>query len=94
MNKDFKYLPRDKRKKILLISDDIRVTSGVATVGKEIVLHTAQHFNWVQIAGAMQHPEKGKIFDLSPNINTEMGLSDSDVKLYPTDGYGNQEIVR
>ena len=94
MNKDFKYLPKDKRKKILLISDDIRVTSGVATVGKEIVLHTAQHFNWVQIAGAMQHPEKGKIFDLSPNINTEMGLSDSDVKLYPTDGYGNQEIVR
>ena len=94
MNKNFKYLPKDKRKKILLISDDIRVTSGVATVGKEIVLHTCQHFNWVQIAGAMQHPEKGKIFDLSPNINQEMGLSDSDVKLYPADGYGNQEMVR
>ena len=94
MNKNFKYLPKDKRKKILLISDDIRVTSGVATVGKEIVLHTCQHFNWVQIAGAMQHPEKGKIFDLSPNINQEMGLSDSNVKLYPADGYGNQEMVR
>ncbi len=41
MNKDFKYLPKNDRKKILLICDDIRVHSGIATVGKEIVLHTA-----------------------------------------------------
>ena len=40
MNKSYKYLPKDKRKKILLITDDIRVHSGVATVGKEIVLET------------------------------------------------------
>ena len=38
MNKDFKYIPKDKRKKILLICDDIRVHSGVATIAKEIVL--------------------------------------------------------
>ena len=94
MNKDFKYLPKDKRKKILLICDDIRVHSGIATVAKEIVLHSAQHFNWAQIAGAIQHPDKGKIFDLSPNINQEIGLTDSDVKLYPVDGYGNIELVR
>ena len=43
MNKSFKYLPKDKRKKILLITDDIRVHSGVATVGKEIVLETCHH---------------------------------------------------
>ena len=41
MNKTtFKYLPPQKRKKILLICDDIRVHSGVATVAKEIVIHT------------------------------------------------------
>ena len=45
MNKDFKYIPKDKRKKILLISDDVRVHSGVATIAKEIVIHTAHHFN-------------------------------------------------
>ena len=94
MNKDFKYLPKDKRKKILLICDDIRVHSGIATVAKEIVMHTAQHFNWVQIAGAIKHPDKGKIFDLSNEVNKQTGLTDSNIKLYPVDGYGNIELVR
>jgi glycosyltransferase involved in cell wall biosynthesis len=94
MNKDFKYLPPNKRKKILLICDDIRVHSGIATVGKEIVLHTAQHFNWAQIAGAIKHPDKGKLFDLSESINKETGLNDSNIKLFPVDGYGNIELVR
>ena len=94
MNKDFKYLPLNERKKILLICDDIRVHSGIATVGKEIVVHTAQHFNWVQIAGAIKHPDKGKVFDLSQGVNQETGLTDSNVKLFPVDGYGNIELVR
>ena len=62
MNKSFKYLPPNERKKILLICDDIRVHSGVATVAKEIVTHTAQHFNWVNVGGAINHPDKPKIF--------------------------------
>jgi glycosyltransferase involved in cell wall biosynthesis len=94
MNKDFDYLPQNKRKKILLICDDIRVHSGIATVAKEIVMHSSHHFNWVQIAGAIQHPDKGKAIDLSQNINKETGLTDSNVKLYPVDGYGNIELVR
>jgi hypothetical protein len=40
MNKTLS-IPKDKRKKILLICDDIRVHSGVATVAKEIVVHTS-----------------------------------------------------
>ena len=94
MNKDFKYLPKEDRKKILLICDDIRVTSGIATVAKEIVMHTSQHFNWAQIAGAIKHPDKGKIFDISNDINRDTGLTDASVFLYPTDGYGNIELVR
>ena len=94
MNKDFKYIPKDKRKKILLICDDIRVHSGVATIAKEIVIHTAQHFNWVQIAGAIKHPDTGKKIELSNDTNKETGLNDSSVVLYPTDGYGNQDLVR
>ena len=38
MNSSFAYLPTDKRKKIMLITDDIRVHSGVGSVGKEIVV--------------------------------------------------------
>ena len=94
MNKSFKYLPKDKRKKILLICDDIRVHSGVATVAKEIVIHTAHHFNWVQIAGAIQHPEKGKKLDLCEDTNNVVKIDDASVFLYPTDGYGNPDILR
>ena len=56
MNKSFKYLRPNERQKILLICDDIRVHSGVATVAKGIVMHTAQHFNWVNVGGAIKHP--------------------------------------
>jgi glycosyltransferase involved in cell wall biosynthesis len=94
MNKSFKHLPKDKRKKILLICDDIRVHSGVATVAKEIVIHTAHHFNWVQMAGAIKHPDIGKKFDLSQNINENTGVNDSSVILYPTNGYGTPDTIR
>ena len=94
MNKDFKYIPKDKRKKILLLCDDIRVHSGVATVAKEIVFGTCQHFNWVQMAGAISHPEKGKRLDLSQSTNKEVGIDDSSVMLYPVDDYGNATILR
>lgn len=94
MDSSFKYIPKDKRKKILLICDDIRVHSGVATVAKEMVMHTCQHFNWTQIAGAIKHPDKGKRFDLSEDTNKLAGLTDSSVVVYPVDGYGNPDVVR
>ena len=87
MNKDFKHIPKEQRKKILLVCDDIRVHSGVATVAKEIVIHTAHHFNWVNVAGAIQHPEKGKVLDISSATNVEAKIEDSSVKLYCVDGY-------
>ena len=94
MNSSFAYLPPNERKKILLICDDIRVHSGVATVAREIVLNTAQHFNWVQIAGAINHPDKGKKLDLSPDTNANTGLTDTSVMMYPVDGYGDPNLVR
>jgi len=94
MNKDFKYIPKDKRKKIMLIADDIRVHSGVATVAKEIVLKTCQHFNWVNVAGAIKHPEKGKRLDLSKDTTDLSGVEDASVMIYPVDGYGDPRIIR
>jgi glycosyltransferase involved in cell wall biosynthesis len=87
-------LPPEKRKKILLICDDIRVHSGIATVAREVVLHTAQHFNWVNIGGAIQHPDVGKRFDLSQDTNINSGLTDSSVILYPINGYGDPTLLR
>ena len=94
MNSSFAYLPPNERKKILLICDDIRVHSGIATIAREVVLHTAQHFNWVNIGGAIQHPEAGKRFDLSEDTNKNTGLSDSNVVLYPVNGYGDPFLLR
>ena len=94
MNSSFAYLPPDKRKKILLICDDIRVHSGVATVAREIVVHTSQHFNWVNIGGSITHPEAGKRLDLSQSNNEITGLKDSSVFIYPVNEYGNPDILR
>jgi len=94
MNSSFAYLPQNERKKILLICDDIRVPSGVATVGRELVLNTAQHFNWINIGGALQHPEQGKRLDLSQDTDVNTGLTDSSVFLYPVSGYGDANLIR
>ena len=94
MNQSFAYLPQNERKKILLICDDIRVHSGVATVARELVLNTAQHFNWVNVGGAINHPEAGKRMDLSTDTNATTGLVDSSVILYPTNGYGDARLIR
>ena len=94
MNKSFAYLPPEQRKKILLICDDIRVHSGVATVGREVVVNTAQHFNWVNIAGSINHPEAGKRLDLSQSTNETNGLTDSSIMLYPTHDYGGPDMLR
>ena len=49
------------KKKILLMSDDLRMHSGVATVSKDIVFETLNEYDWVQIGGAINHPEKVKL---------------------------------
>jgi glycosyltransferase involved in cell wall biosynthesis len=88
------YIPQAQRKKILLLCDDIRMTSGISTMAREITIGTAHHYNWVNVGGAIQHPEKGKRFDLSPDTNTHAGIDDASVFLYPIDGYGSPEFIR
>ena len=88
------YIEKDKRKKILLLCDDIRMTSGISTMAREIVIGTAGHYNWVNVGGAMQHPEAGKRLDVSQDTSNVAGIPDASVFLYPTNGYGSPELVR
>jgi len=88
------YIPKDKRKKIMLLCDDIRVHSGIAHMGRELVMNTCHHYNWVNVGGAVKHPEAGQRFDLSGDTDQQTGLSDSSVFLYPVDGYGNPDLIR
>ena len=83
-----------KKKKILLLGDDLRYFSGVATMSKEIVLGTVDKYDWVQIGGAINQPDAGKIIDLSESVQKETGIENAYVKLYPTNGYGNMQLVR
>ena len=88
------YIPKDQRKKILLMCDDIRTHSGIGTIAKEIVVHTAHHFNYVNVGAAIQHPEAGKRLDLSESTNQEAGIKDASVIIYPSNGYGTPDLVR
>ena len=88
------YIPKEQRKNILLLTDDIRFTSGVGNVGKEIVLHTAHRYNWYNVGAAMQHPDQGKIFDLSEEINKLAGITDAEVLIQPNNGYGDPRLLR
>lgn len=81
------------KKRILLLSDDLRMNSGIATMSRQLVLDTVHKYDWVQIGGAIKHPDKGKIFDLSQATNQMLNLKDCYVKVYPTDGYGNEQMV-
>lgn len=81
------------KRKILLLSDDLRMHSGIATMSREIVLGTVHHYDWVQIAGAVKHPEAGKVVDLSQATRDLTKVQDANVRLYPTDGYGNEQLL-
>jgi glycosyltransferase involved in cell wall biosynthesis len=84
---------KPKKKKILLLADDFRLPSGIGTVSKEIIFNTVQHYDWVQLGAALQHPEAGQGFDLSQQIALETGIADASVKVIPWNGYGDRNIL-
>tara|TARA_R110000824_G_scaffold207974_2_gene393536 strand:- start:1501 stop:2967 length:1467 start_codon:yes stop_codon:yes gene_type:complete len=88
------YIPRDQRKTILMLSDDIRTHSGVGNMAKEIILNTAHCFNWVNLGGAVKHPEEGKAFDVSADADKFLGLTDTSIKVVACNGYGDVQTLR
>ena len=83
-----------KKPLILLLSDDMRLHSGIATMSKEIILHTSHKYDWIQIGAAVKHPDEGKFFDVSDSVNEEAGIDNASVRIIPCSGYGNQQLVR
>tara|TARA_B100000214_G_scaffold366744_1_gene336077 strand:- start:256 stop:1668 length:1413 start_codon:yes stop_codon:yes gene_type:complete len=82
------------KKKILLLSDDLRMSSGVGTVSKNFVIGTIDKYDWVQVGGAIKHPEEGKLVDMNDSVRKETGIEDAYLKIYPISGYGSQELIR
>jgi len=83
-----------KKKKILLLSDDLRMHSGIATQSKEFVMGTLDKYDWIQLGGAVKHPEQGKVIDMSEAAKTQYGIEGGQLKIYPISGYGNPQILR
>jgi glycosyltransferase involved in cell wall biosynthesis len=94
MKEKFRYVKKEDRKKILLLCDDIRMHSGIATMAREIVVGTSHHFNWINLGAAINHPEVGQAFDISQEVNRITGNEDSDVKVIPNNGYGDAMQIR
>jgi glycosyltransferase involved in cell wall biosynthesis len=82
------------KKKILLLSDDLRMSSGIANVSKQFVLGTVDKYDWVQLGAAINHPDQGKILDLSEEVRKTTGVADANVRVIPFNGYGNADIIR
>ena len=86
--------PTNSKPTLLLLSDDLRLQSGIATMSREFVVGTTHAFNWIQLGSAINHPEIGKVLDVSPDVNKEAGIEDANVKIIPHQGYGNPFILR
>jgi hypothetical protein len=82
-----------QKPKGLLLSDDLRMHSGIATMSRELVIGTVKAYDWVQIAGAIQHPDKGKVVNMDAATAQLSGVPDAKVVLYPVDGYGSEETL-
>lgn len=82
------------KKTILLLSDDLRMHSGIATMSREIVLGTVHKYNWIQVGAAINHPEAGKIMDISDDVRKHSGVQDAHAIIYPYNGYGDADLIR
>ena len=83
-----------KKKKILLLSDDLRMHSGIATQSREFVLGTLHKYDWVQVGAAIKHPDNGQIIDMKEACKNELGIEDAYCKIYASSGYGNPQMLR
>ena len=84
---------KKEKKKILLLSDDFRLPSGIGTISREIILKTVHHYDWVQLGAALNHPEHGKGQDVSQLVQQETGIVDANVKVIPWTGYGDRNVL-
>ena len=55
---------------------------------------TCQRYNWFQVGAAINHPELGKLADISQDVSKETGVPDPYVRVLPYNGYGDEMLIR
>ena len=83
----------NKKKKLLWIGDDIRFFSGVGTQLKEMVLSTIHEYDIAHIGVGINHPEAGKIVDLSESVRQTTPVKDAYLKIYPAQRYDDENVI-
>lgn len=87
-------LPKEERTTILLLSDDLRMSSGIAVMSKDFVFGLIHRYNFVQLSAAVKHPEAGKELDLNKDVQDRTGVPDAQLRLIPSSGYGTPDVLR
>ena len=59
-----------------------------------MVIGTCHKYDWFQVGAAINHPEEGKLLDLSEDAKTVTGIQDASVKILCNDGYGDPFLIR
>jgi len=85
---------RVKKPKILLLSDDLRMHSGIANVSRDFVFGTMDKYDWVQLGAAVKHPQENQVFDISTDVAKQTGVEYAYCKIYASSGYGNESKLR
>lgn len=80
--------------RILLLSDDLRMTSGISTMSREFVMGTMDRFNWVQLGAGINHHEAGKFVDVNDDVRQRTGIKDAELKIIPYNSYGDIVMLR
>ena len=80
--------------RILLLSDDLRMTSGISTMSREIVMGTVDRFNWIQLGAGINHNEAGKFVDINEDVRQKTGVKDAELKIIPYNSYGDIVMLR
>ena len=84
---------KTSKPKILLLSDDMRLFSGIGVISKLFVQGTVDKYDWVQLGAAVNHPEHGKHIDISEDVQKNTGVKDASVKVYAWNGYGDANVL-
>jgi len=83
-----------ERKTILLLADDARTFSGVATICKELISNTCHYYNWIQLGAAVDHIDTGKKFVLDESTEEITGVPNPRITIYANNNYGNPQLLR
>lgn len=85
-----------RKKKLLLLSDDLRTKTGIANISKDLILSTVHKYDWVQIGANPSNTVEDlkTIIDLSESTKKLTNVNDANVKLIPSKNYGNISLLR